>query len=519
MEVYYPLLNMLCVCFLLLVLTLESNSSAIGNDSALECIKENIVSSKSWVYPPHARWQNNGPLSPEVSGTTIRAIYDQNPPIFEYKEYGTLTGYNADLFQIICNTLNLKFKLVRNRYPGNWGIRLANGSWTGMLHMLEHAEADIFIGGASITQDKAAIVDFSLAIGKERYMMFIRTPSNEAVNVANYVNEFGPFIWILVVATWIILIVGVSLHIKFASQSSQNIVSVVSTATEIMFKATINKSNGALPSTGLPFRIVFLAAVTFSMILLANYRAQMNAFLSVSIFNFPVNNLQDALDKDFEFSYYKGGVLEETLLSSCPQHGAMYKVHQKNLLANPEAQNLTVAEKIQNVIKKNHIVLEVYDYMIIEKEYPCEVTELPNYELFHFDAVFLFAKGSKYVEAFNRVILQLKQNGILDLLHEMHFPVPKQDCRQEPVKSLGFQNVLSPFFVLGLGLVASLLLFMAELWGRGKWPKKLEDSKKEKSDFAAKQVKLIETIILSDIDDDATLALIQNILLSQPETC
>ena len=83
----------------------------------------------------------------------------------------------------------------------NWGRKLPNGSWDGIIGMIERKEADIGIGGITISNERMSVVDFSFP--------YIATPVQYAMRYPQTLPPvmiiFKPFHW----QVWIILLITI----------------------------------------------------------------------------------------------------------------------------------------------------------------------------------------------------------------------------------------------------------------------------------------------------------------------
>lgn len=89
----------------------------------------------------------------------------------------------------------------------------------------------------------------------------------------------------------------------------------------------------------------------------------------------------------------------------------------------------------------------------------CEVAIIPK--ILHKEHIsFGFQKDSPYLPLFNYQIQIMQENGVFDQIFEK-YKVQKQEC-PGPSLSLGFENCITAFFPIIVGLVISLILFVVE---------------------------------------------------------
>ena len=85
------------------------------------------------------------------------------------------------------------------------------------------------------------------------------------------------------------------------------------------------------------------------------------------------------------------------------------------------------------------------------------IVHVKNYKI-NQDIVFPFKIGHPLLQAFNEKILKLKEAGILKMLWKKYIYIGDKQCKEEAGDSLGYENVLSPFFILICGTALSIFV-------------------------------------------------------------
>ncbi len=137
--------------------------------------------------------------------------YDEWFPVFFVREDGSLGGLMYDVYHIVAARLGLREEFVRNRDPGVWGSSNPNGTFRGLLGMIQRGEADLTVSGVGITAERAEFFDFSADVISMRYSLFTKRPTGARVSLQNYFWEFDRYIWTCTAATSFLLIIGLAL--------------------------------------------------------------------------------------------------------------------------------------------------------------------------------------------------------------------------------------------------------------------------------------------------------------------
>ena len=186
----------------------------------------------------------------------------------------------------------------------------------------------------------------------------------------------------------------------------------------------------------------------------------MNAFLAVSILPFPIETFDDVMDLDLGITFFKGGIIDEILSRS--KHGTAEKQAHDKYMAEGSAALATYKEGIDKVIAGTHVFLQKLETMKAHPTYPCQIVDVKGFKIIQ-GIVFPMRKDHPLLPAFNREILKLKESGILHKLQTKYISAGETKCDEESGDSLGFENVLSPFFILSCGVCASILIAILEV--------------------------------------------------------
>ena len=107
-------------------------------------------------------------------------------------------------------------------------------------------------------------------------------------------------------------------------------------------------------------------------------------------------------------------------------------------------------------------------------EDPCAFLEIP-YNIDTYDIGFGFAKYSPYIDIFNYFIRKNIENGNINRITIKWTKSNSGDClSQNSLNSMGFDNMVSAFFIIVIGVGFTVVFFCAELYLGGR--KKMEQN-------------------------------------------
>ena len=116
-----------------------------------------------------------------------------------------LGGAFATVLRGMAQELNFTYNLFRPYglgKLGRWGSKLeSNGTWTGMMGMMERRLFDFAAVPFSIKTSRAEAVDYVFPAGSYRLGLVIRDPVQEDFSWLTFANSFMPMSWLALLAT------------------------------------------------------------------------------------------------------------------------------------------------------------------------------------------------------------------------------------------------------------------------------------------------------------------------------
>ncbi|XP_047482485.1 glutamate receptor-like [Penaeus chinensis] len=105
-------------------------------------------------------------------------------------------GPAIDILRVVAEKLNLCYELVPS-VDGLWGAKLPNGSWFGMLGMLERKEVDMSVGPFAPSTERATVADFSVPILISDHTIIYPRPQ-VLPDLFGFVKPFALVVWMAV---------------------------------------------------------------------------------------------------------------------------------------------------------------------------------------------------------------------------------------------------------------------------------------------------------------------------------
>ncbi|PSN40731.1 Ionotropic receptor 132 [Blattella germanica] len=217
-------------------------------------------------------------------------------------------GYVGSIWRLLEHSLNFKTNFVMPG-DGTFGSMMKNGSWTGMVGMVQNGFAEIGTAAFSMTTQRIQVVDYLSPLVKEKLTVFIQQPDFSDSKRNFYMNSYNYKLWLVVLAAiilltfclWISHFVFLQLGILDASEE----VNAIELCFSIYGCFCFQGAHLAIKKCSL--RIIMFVTYVTALIILATYSATFTSYLAVRNVEYPFTSFQGILeDGTFQFSALKG---------------------------------------------------------------------------------------------------------------------------------------------------------------------------------------------------------------------
>ena len=100
--------------------------------------------------------------------------------------------WDAVLIRLLSQVFQVPYKILIPA-DGEWGKKPPSGNWTGLIGMIRRSEADLAVGGLTLTMKRLQAVDFNYPYIISELSFITDKPKPVPTNLA----LFYPFSWIL----------------------------------------------------------------------------------------------------------------------------------------------------------------------------------------------------------------------------------------------------------------------------------------------------------------------------------
>ncbi|XP_037633972.1 glutamate receptor ionotropic, delta-2 isoform X1 [Sebastes umbrosus] len=386
-------------------------------------------------------------------------------------------GYSIDVLDALSNYLGFKYEIYVAP-DHKYGSLQPDGQWNGLMGELVFKRADVGLSALTITPERESVVDFTT-----RYMDYsvgvLLRKAERTVDMFACLAPFDLSLWACIAGT--VLLVGILVYLLNWLNPPRLPMGSVSSTTlynSMWFVyGSFVQQGGEVPYTTLATRMMMGVWWMFALIVISSYTANLAAFLTISRIENSIQSLQD-LSKQTELPY--GTVLDSAVYDQVrsksmnpferdPMYSQMWR-----MINRTGGGDNNVEESKEGIRKVKYGRFGfVWDAAVLE--YVANNDEDCSFYTVSSNAPdrgygIAMQHGSPYRDIFSQRILELQQNGDMDILKLKWWPKDSPCDLYSSVQTrqrgnaLDIHSFAGVFCVLAAGVVLSCLIAMVESW-------------------------------------------------------
>ncbi|XP_024873537.1 glutamate receptor ionotropic, NMDA 2B isoform X5 [Temnothorax curvispinosus] len=381
------------------------------------------------------------------------------------------SGFCIDLLQKFSEEIGFTYELVRVE-DGKWGT-LENGKWNGLIADLVNRKTDMVMTSLMINSEREAVVDFTVPY-METGIAIIVAKRTGIISPTAFLEPFDTASWMLVGIVAIHAATVMILLFEWASPSGFDMKKNPSTnhrfsfcrtywlVWAVLFQAAVHIDS----PRGFTARFMTNVWALFAVVFLAIYTANLAAFMITREEFHEFSGVDDhRLAKPFSHKpMFKFGTVpwshtDSTLAKYFKEMHSYMRAFNKS----------SVADGVEAVISGDLDAFiydgTVLDYSVAQNE-DCRLLTVGSwYAMTGYGLA--FSRNSKYLQMFNKRLLDYRDNGDLERLRRYWMTGTCKPGREVQKSSdpLALEQFLSAFLLLMMGiLLAAFLLLLEHLY-------------------------------------------------------
>ncbi|XP_068223137.1 glutamate receptor ionotropic, delta-2-like [Palaemon carinicauda] len=400
---------------------------------------------------------------------TLRISCINKPMVFEYQKglgLEAATGYLSDVMRIAQIRLNFSEVLLPTV---GFGTPEPNGSWNGMVGVLQRKEADMSPLDFSPSYDRAQVVEFSIPVSEDILIIVSKAPS-VVIKPFLILQIFSPFAWASIVggAFFIEIAVEFMLRVESSFAPSQKERSTITHTLGNILKAFVGQTCEPSP-TGNGARIAATSGLIVALIFGSLYKGFITAFLAIPFRSTPINSAEDLMASKTRPALRERTQFVETLVLA--EYGILHPVRDRVGLFSES--HISSREFFEKVADGTYGLADSYSSAIgrakqFEKRgercrfYKGKIPLRTDMD------VFAFSQNSPFLHPFDDTIKWLRFFGIIDYFRNKYYALPcKAEVSSNDPQPMTLNQMQGSLYVLGIGLALGTAAFVFE----SLWPK------------------------------------------------
>ncbi|XP_058492022.1 glutamate receptor ionotropic, delta-2 isoform X2 [Solea solea] len=386
-------------------------------------------------------------------------------------------GYSIDVLDALANYLGFKYEIYVAP-DHKYGSLQPDGQWNGLIGELVFKRADVGLSALTITPERESVVDFTT-----RYMDYsvgvLLRKAERTVDMFACLAPFDLSLWACIAGT--VLLVGILVYLLNWLNPPRLPMGSVSSTTlynSMWFVyGSFVQQGGEVPYTTLATRMMMGFWWMFALIVISSYTANLAAFLTITRIENSIQSLQD-LSKQTDLPY--GTVMDSAVYDQVrskamnpferdPMYSQMWR-----MINRTGGGDNNVEESKEGIRKvKFGRFGFVWDAAVLEyvanNDEDCSFYTVSGRAPDRGYGIAM-QHGSPYRDIFSQRILELQQNGDMDILRLKWWPKDSPCDLYSSVRTRQHGNALDihsfagVFCVLAAGVVLSCLIAMVESW-------------------------------------------------------
>ncbi|KAH9630558.1 hypothetical protein HF086_016062 [Spodoptera exigua] len=228
----------------------------------------------------------------KVDPTSGEQMYNEDgQPLYE--------GYCIDLIARLSETMSFDYEIVSPK-TGDFGKKLPNGTWDGVVGDLMRGETDIAISALTMTAEREEVIDFVAPYFEQTGILIVIRKPIRKTSLFKFMTVLRTEVWLSIVAALVLTGFMIWLLDKYSPYSARNNPDAYPypcrefTLKESFWFAltSFTPQGGGEAPKALSGRTLVAAYWLFVVLMLATFTANLAAFLTVERMQTPVSSLE-----------------------------------------------------------------------------------------------------------------------------------------------------------------------------------------------------------------------------------
>nr|WJO13358.1 ionotropic receptor IR8a [Spodoptera frugiperda] len=263
----------------------------------------------------------------KLDPTTGEQMYNEDgQPLYE--------GYCIDLIARLSETMSFDYEIVSPK-TGDFGKKLPNGTWDGVVGDLMRGETDIAISALTMTAEREEVIDFVAPYFEQTGILIVIRKPIRKTSLFKFMTVLRTEVWLSIVAALVLTGFMIWLLDKYSPYSARNNPDAYPypcrefTLKESFWFAltSFTPQGGGEAPKALSGRTLVAAYWLFVVLMLATFTANLAAFLTVERMQTPVSSLEQlARQSRINYTVVEGSSVHQYFVNMKFAEDTLYRV-------------------------------------------------------------------------------------------------------------------------------------------------------------------------------------------------
>ncbi|XP_022818807.1 uncharacterized protein LOC111351242 [Spodoptera litura] len=243
-------------------------------------------------------------------------------------------GYCIDLIARLSETMSFDYEIVSPK-TGDFGKKLPNGTWDGVVGDLMRGETDIAISALTMTAEREEVIDFVAPYFEQTGILIVIRKPIRKTSLFKFMTVLRTEVWLSIVAALVLTGFMIWLLDKYSPYSARNNPDAYPypcrefTLKESFWFAltSFTPQGGGEAPKALSGRTLVAAYWLFVVLMLATFTANLAAFLTVERMQTPVSSLEQlARQSRINYTVVEGSSVHQYFVNMKFAEDTLYRV-------------------------------------------------------------------------------------------------------------------------------------------------------------------------------------------------
>ncbi len=372
-------------------------------------------------------------------------------------------GLFQDILHELSSSLNFTYE-SRLSKDLTWGKRGPNGTYDGMLGMLQSGEADVLSAGLTITSDRLDVVSYSTALAWEVKALIASAASNAAKvpKPAMYLEVFDAESW-CACAAWIVVIALALMTFKALGgerfhdwEDSEDFgpANALATTSGMLLQIPYSVQPVSVAS-----KVAHISLACSAYLLFAYYTSDLTSRMTGPPPP-PVKSLKEVMANGQRVVVRVDGGTRD-IMKNASKGSDLHTVYQRILkneyggIVQNWSQGIEVVQADPNTF-----YFEIDAVAVLRKDLQLRVLKIK--EALTTSLALGYSKHSEFTRLFNYYLMKMREGGILQRLNKRWKEMRNDNFWAPEAERLGFEHLCGLFLVLAGGALIALGIGLIE---------------------------------------------------------